>query len=255
MTVNKIKFEDRNSDWKIWQKDSGVERSFQRINKTLPEMECSKQLAKIVKRVYKKNDTVLDFGCAAGHYYYSLNKIDKNIKYWGFDSTKDYIDFAKKHFKANKNTTFDVQSLFSMSKKYRKSFDIVFCSNVLHHVPSIDLPLRNLLSAAKKYCVIRTLVSNNTHLSKFYYNDKKNKKDELTNFVFQNTYSYNLIKEKIKKIGNFKVTFEDDQFDGSKINKEFKKDSRKYPGLTKFANNVQIAGSKVFEFKWLIIKK
>ena len=121
MSLKKIKFEDKNNDWKIWQKNSGVERSIKRIKKTLPEMECSKQLAKIVKKIYKSNDRILDFGCAAGHYYYSLSKIDKNIKYWGFDPTKDYINFAKKHFRKNRNTTFDVQSLFSMSKKYRKN--------------------------------------------------------------------------------------------------------------------------------------
>ena len=48
---------------------------------------------------------------------------------------------------------------------------------------------------------------------------------------------------------------EDDVFDGKKINKEdTKKEIKKYPGLTRFVDGVQIAGSKVFEFKWIIIK-
>ena len=252
----KIIFEDRNNDWEIWEKNSSIERSIKRIQNKLPEMEASKQLSKIVKRIYRKNYSILDFGCAAGHYYNSLKKIDKDINYCGFDSTKAYISYAKKHFKKNKNIKFDVQSLFSMAKKYKNNFDIVFCSNVLHHLPSIDIPLKNLINASKKYCIIRTLVSDNTHLARFYYDDSTNRKGELNNFQLQNTYSYNLIRKKIKKIGNYKVTFENDIFNGKNINKEFtNKERKKYPGLTRFVDGIQIAGSKVFEFKWIIIKK
>ena len=251
-----ILFEDRNNDWEIWEKNNSIERSIKRIQNKLPEMEASKQLSKIVKRFYKKNYSILDFGCAAGHYYNSLKRIDKDINYTGFDVTKAYVSYARNHFRKKRNVKFDVQSLFSMSKKYNNKFDIVFCSNVLHHLPSIDIPLKNLINATRKYCIIRTLVSDNTHLARFYYDDTTNQKGELNNFQLQNTYSYNLIREKIKKIGNFKVNFENDIFNGKNINREFtNKEKKKYPGLTKYINGIQIAGSKVFEFKWIIIKK
>lgn len=253
--AKKIIFEDRNNDWEIWEKNSSIERSIKRLKNLIPEMEASKQLSKIIKKIYKKEDTILDFGCAAGHFYNSLIKVDKNINYTGFDATKNYITFAKKFFKKSKNVNFEQQSLFTMSKKYYNKFDIVFCSNVLHHLPSIDIPLRNLIRASKKYCIIRTLVSSNTHLARFYYDDTTNKKGELNNFQLQNTYSYSLIKKKIKKIGNFKVSFKEDKYDGNKINKEFtSKEKKKYPGLTRSVNGIQIAGSKVFEFKWIIVK-
>ena len=197
--TKKILFEDRNNDWEIWQKNSSIERSIKRLKKQLPEMEASKQVSAIIKKFYKKGDKILDFGCAAGHFYNSLKRIDKNINYTGFDVTKDYITYARKHFKKNDNLNFHVQSLFKMSSKFKKKFDIVFCSNVLHHLPSIDIPLKNLISASKKYCIIRTLVSSNTHLARFYYDDTTNKKGELNNFQLQNTYSYSLIKKKSKK--------------------------------------------------------
>ena len=123
------------------------------------------------------------------------------------------------------------------------------------HLPSIDLAIKNLIKATKKYCIIRTLVSENTHLSKFYHTDKTNKKNVLDSFQFQNTYSYNLIKQKIRKIGKYKVSFVKDKFNGNQINKEYKKYNKKYPGLTKFIQNIQISGSKVFEWKWIIIEK
>lgn len=256
-TLSKIRFEDKNNSWNVWKKQKGAnERSIKRVQKKLPEMEASKQLVKILKKIYKKNDKILDFGCAAGHYYNSIKRLNKNIKYTGFDVIKEYIDFAKKFFLKNKNVFFDIQSIFKLNKKYFKKFDIVFCCNVLLHLPSIDLPLKNLLSASKKFVIIRTLVSKNTHLSRFYYDESKDKSGYLNNFQFQNTYSYNLIKEKINKLGKFNIQFIDDIFDGNKINKEFtKKNIKKYPGLTKYIQGMQIAGSKVFEFKWIIIKK
>ena len=93
-----IKHEDISKDWEIWKKRSQVERSIKRLKKQLPEMECSKQLAEIVKKLYKSGDQILDFGCASGHYYNSLKRIDGNLKYTGFDPTKPYIFFRKKIF-------------------------------------------------------------------------------------------------------------------------------------------------------------
>ena len=78
--MTKIKFEDRNDNWEIWEKNSSIERSIKRIKKQLPEMEAAKQLVKIVRKKYKKGDTILDFGCAAGHFYLSLKRIDKSLK-------------------------------------------------------------------------------------------------------------------------------------------------------------------------------
>ena len=251
----KLKFEDQSQNWNIWENKSEIERSIQRVKGILPEMECAKQLVEIVKKYYKNEYKILDFGCAAGHFYKSLKKIDKNISYTGFDSTKPYINFAKIYFKDNPKTTFQRQNIFSLSKKYFNKYDIVFCSNVLLHLPSIDLALKNLIKATKKYCMIRTLVSENTHLSKFYHDDKTNKNGILNSFQFQNTYSYNLLRKKIKKIGNYKISFIDDKYNGNKINKEYIKYKKKYPGLTKFVDNIQISGSKVFEWKWIIIKK
>jgi 2-polyprenyl-3-methyl-5-hydroxy-6-metoxy-1,4-benzoquinol methylase len=250
-----LKFEDQSKNWNIWENNSEIERSIQRVKGILPEMECAKQLTNIVQKYYKKRDKILDFGCAAGHFYLSLRKIDTNISYCGFDATKPYIKFAKNFFKNNPNTRFEIQNIFSLSKKYNNNFNIVFCSNVLLHLPSIDLALKSLLNATKKYCIIRTLVSDNTHLSKFYHNDKTNKKNILNSFQFQNTYSYNLIRKKIGKYGRFKIKFLDDKYSGKKINKEHKKYKKKYPDLTKSVDSIQISGSKVFEWKWIIIKK
>ena len=79
-------------------------------------MESAKQLQKIIKKDYRKNES-FDVGCAAGHYLHNLNKIDKNIDYTGIDSTiVKYIKFAKKTFKDNSNCDFFVEDIFKISK-------------------------------------------------------------------------------------------------------------------------------------------
>ena len=70
---------ENKNDWKIWDRDDSVEqRTYKRVKNELPEMECAKQLAKIMSKIYAPEMKVLDMGCAAGHYYNTLNKIDSN---------------------------------------------------------------------------------------------------------------------------------------------------------------------------------
>ena len=50
----KLKFEDQSKNWNIWENKSEIERSIQRVKGTLPEMECAKQLTKILKKILQK---------------------------------------------------------------------------------------------------------------------------------------------------------------------------------------------------------
>ena len=195
----------RNSNWRIWNKKNSAERTTQRLNNKLPPSECSKQLLSILLKIYRPGMKVLDFGCAAGHYYKVLRKLDKNLKYFGFDATHHYIKYAKKYFKKNYNTHFEKQDLFSLPKKHFNKYDITYCCNVLLHLPSIETPIKNLIKSSRKYCVIRTLVSKQTHLSKDLHTDDIDKRGNPKFFVYQNTYSYDKIIKSINKFGKFKI--------------------------------------------------
>ena len=240
--------------WKIWDKDDSVEqRTYKRVTGELPEMECTKQLVSLVSEVYLPSMSILDVGCAAGHYYNGLKKIDAEIKYHGFDATKAYIDFATKHFEDNKNTKFQIADIFELPKNYTQYFDIVFCANVILHLPSMEIPLQNLLGMTRKHLFIRTLISDKTHLSRLLYSDSYDEHGQPTDFVYQNTYSYNYVKKIISAYGNYKVEFIDDIFDSSQINKEHKAYDAVQSAVTRVENGVQIAGSKVFEWQWIKI--
>ena len=240
--------------WKIWDKDDSVEqRTYKRVTGELPEMECTKQLVDLVKEVYKPEMTVLDVGCAAGHYYNGIKRIDEAIKYRGVDATTAYIQFAQKHFKNNPNTKFEVADIFNLPKSYARQFDIVFCCNVILHLPSMQIPLKNLLTATRRYCFIRMLIGTKTHLSRLLYSDSFDEYGEPTDFVYQNTYSYDYVKKIVDEYGNYKIEFIEDRFDEAKINEEHKSYNNVQSAVTHVENGVQIAGSKVFEWQWIKI--
>ena len=246
----------KNDIWRIWNKDESVEqRTFLRTKGELPEMECTKQLVNLISDVYNKGMIVADIGCASGHYYNGIKRLDPEVQYKGIDATVPYIEFAKEYFKNNDNTSFELGDIFNLDEKHKLQYDIVYCCNVLLHLPEFKEPVNNLLKITKGTCFIRTLLSDHTHLSKFLYSDKFDENGEPLDFVFQNTYSYDLFKSHIEAQGNFQVEFIEDEFDVEAINKEYSNFNKDLEAVTKVQNNVQIAGSKVFEWKWVKITR
>jgi ubiquinone/menaquinone biosynthesis C-methylase UbiE len=107
-----------------------------------PEMEVSKALAKIVKKIIKKNQKILDVGCACGHYYRSLRReISNNFFYTGVDPYKIFLDKAKLAWKNDPQVKFIKGNIFNLPLK-KDEFDITVCNNVLLHLPSIEKPLK-----------------------------------------------------------------------------------------------------------------
>ena len=83
-------------------------------------MESARQLRILIRKIYKKGMSILDVGCAAGHYYHSLLKIDRFVKFIGIDATKEYIDYASQFFKKYNNASFFKEDIFKISKKHKK---------------------------------------------------------------------------------------------------------------------------------------
>ncbi len=242
--------------WRIWNKDESVEqRTFQRTTGELPEMECTKQLVSLISDEYESGMKILDVGCASGHYYNGVKRIEEGISYYGIDATVPYIEFAKKYFENNSNANFELGDIFNLDDSHSLQFDISYCCNVLLHLPDFREPVKNLLKLTKKTCFIRTLLSDHTHLSKFLYSDQFNENGDPTDFVFQNTYSYDLFKSYIESLGNYEVEYIDDVFNVEAINKEYEDFNEDLGAVTNVQNNVQIAGSKVFEWKWVKITR
>ena len=133
---------NKDLDWRIWNKNDLVEeRTYSRATGKIPEMESAKQLRKILGNIHK-DESVLDVGCASGHYLRSIRLINNDCIYTGVDATKKYIDNANIIHKSDTNARFIEGDIYSLKLKA----DIVFCCNVLLHLPDI----KNVQQTTKK---------------------------------------------------------------------------------------------------------
>jgi ubiquinone/menaquinone biosynthesis C-methylase UbiE len=232
-----------------------------------PEMEVSKALAIIVKKIIKLNEKILDVGCACGHYYRSLKReIQKNFFYTGVDPYKIFLDKAKLAWRNDRNVTFKKGNIFNLPIK-NNEFDITVCNNVLLHLPSIEKPLRELIRVTNKKIILRTVVYEYSYKIQLVYNSKwwkgtkvapVNEFDKLGNpnsFSYFNIHSFDYLKAIIKKINpKLKIKFIKDNFFSKKnIQTSVKKEKR--PLATRIIKNEQFSGCLMQPHYFVIIEK
>ncbi len=232
-----------------------------------PEMEVSKALAKIVKKIIKKNYKVLDVGCGCGHYYRSLKReIKNNFFYTGVDPYKIFLDKAKLAWKDDRNVNFKKGNIFNLPIKTNE-YDITVCNNVLLHLPSIEKPLRELIRVTKKKIILRTVVYDYSYKIQLVYNSKwwkgtkvhpVNEFDKLGNpnsFSYFNIHSFDYLRALIKKINDkLKIEFIKDNFFSKKnIQTSIKKEKR--PLATRIIDKEQFSGCLMQPHYFVIINK
>jgi len=231
------------------------------------EMEVSKSLSLIVNKIIKKDDKVLDVGCACGHFYRSLKKrIKKNFFYTGCDPYDIFLNLAKKAWQDDYNVNFAKGNIFNLPFK-KNSYDIVFCSNVLLHLPEIYNPLKQLLKVTKKKLILRTVVYDVSYKIQLVYNNKWwkytnvspekefDKKGNPKSFSYFNIHSKDYLKAMIKKINpKSKVKFiKDNKFSKKNIISSQKKEKR--PLATRILGNEQFSGCLMQPHSFVIINK
>ena len=85
--------------------------------------EVGEQTTKLTKKYLRKNDTVLDYGCARGAYTIALAGDVKEIR--GIDISSKMIEIAKNK---SKDISFKKATIFDINEKY----DVVLAFNLLH---------------------------------------------------------------------------------------------------------------------------
>lgn len=237
-------------EWRTWNWKSDCEQTlFQRATGELPEMESTKQLAELAAAVYKPGMKVLDVGCATGHYLHGLIRaVDPKVTYHGIDATERYIQFAKQVHASNKNVSFEVGDIFDLPVK-APSFDIVYCCNVIIHLPDFRDPIRNLMQASKKYVFIRTLMSDRSYVVKRVLDNEFDENFGIERYIFQNIWSRTILKRFAESIGGFDVEFIADKFDPTVLAKEFQT-VKKGEG-TRVVDGMQVDGSILFPWGWM----
>ena len=105
--------------------------------------------------------------------------------------------------------------------------------------------------------IVRTLLSEKTHLSQYLYSDEFDNKGNPINFLFQNTYSFDYVESIIKTHDSkIKLKFIQDEFDAELVQKESNEWRNKQGfATTSVFKNLQIAGDKVFRWGWFVCTK
>ena len=252
MTEQKPRYED----WQQWGKHPKSESRYnqERIEGNLPAMECTKQLVKIISKFYSENSKILDVGCNVGHYLKAIRKRYPNLDYTGIDAYETYIKQAKKNFILDSYAEFEVKDIFKPLFP-KNPFDIVFCCNVLLHLPDFREPIKNLLESTRKVCIIRTLIGDLSTIVKSSLDDKFDNKGNPTNYFFMNTWGENHLIDYIKKLG-WNVEIQSDEFNSELIQKEHDKiKTNEFDTPTRVVNGKQIIQNIILNWKWAVITK
>ena len=222
-------------DHKIWNNDKEYgELLSERATGKRDDMECAKFLCSLLKPLYRKQDSILDVGCAAGHYLRTLRtRLDTDINYTGCDATPYYIELARKTFD---NVPFEVEDIYNLSFE-DNTFDIVLCNNVLLHLPPLPAkPIQELIRVSKRYVIMRVPIG------KIQYIIKEVKPKGWNYF---NMYT---LDDYYKMIGEHSVI---NKKDTSVVIEEY--DNR--DETTKTINNVQVSGNLLLDWRFIIIDK
>lgn len=136
-----------------------------------PEMECSKEAARIVAELPVSSRRVIaDVGCGSGHYLRSLNRVlEPPFAYVGIEYHDLFIERAQRAWAGKAGSTFRQGSIFQIPASDNE-FSLTICSNLLMHVPTIVRPIEELIRVTSRNILIRTMIGLKTYKVQEVYN-------------------------------------------------------------------------------------
>ena len=231
-----------------------------------PEMEVSKAMSNLLKKVVKKDDKILDVGCATGHFYRSMKKrINKYFYYTGTDPYSIFLDKAKHAWRNDEKANFIKGNIYKLPFK-KNQFDISICSNVFIHLNDVRKPISEICRVTNKIIILRTVLYDVSYKVQLVYNNKWwsdtdikpiNEFDNKGNpraYSYFNILSFDFLTETIKKFNpNAKIKIiKDTFFDAKKITKSVKNEKR--PLATRILGNEQMSGCIMQPHYFVIIE-
>lgn len=105
---------------------------------------------------FTKNMEILDVGCGNGFFTYYLSKFADTVG----------LDYSRYMLSINPCNTLVQGSALSLPFK-NETFDLVFCSDLLHHVEDPTIVVREMKRVSKKYVVLSEPNRNNPLMALF----------------------------------------------------------------------------------------
>lgn len=244
---------------------------FERATGALPEMESSKAMATLLKEKIIAGDRVLDVGCGGGHYLRSLkNTIQVPFSYTGVDITPEYIELANKAWANEADTHFAIGDIYDLDYDDNE-FDIVMCSNMLYHLPSIEKPVSELLRVCNKVLALRTLIGERSfyikevHSATWDQHSSISPESEFTedgepaSFNYLNIYSRQYVESIVSRIDPTSyVSFIEDRFFDPAIiqsSSEVITDTERRKAATYILGDMQVIGYVIQPHHFVVIDK
>ncbi len=239
---------------------------FKRAVGELPEMESAKALARLAADRIGPEQSLLDVGCGAGHYLRSYKKtIAEPFRYVGVDYYSIFLDHARKAWADEPIAEFRQGSIFDLPVTDRE-FDIVTSSNLLMHLPSIVKPLGELIRAARRWVLVRTMIGERSFriqevLSKptWSYTDVRAEEEfddngEPRAFSYENIYSREYFSAVVRRYApEASITYlDDDQFQSQNIQQSA--DTEGLPNATRIIDGKQVFGYVILPYCFALIE-
>ncbi len=154
----------------------------------------------LISKYVKKNDTVLDIGCAQGGLFKILKKKFGNIDYTGLDFNKEMINLAKKKIDKKNFFLFKGKNYYSF---FKKKFDVVIIFGILHLNPNWKSILINAYKVAKKRVLfdLRFASNQNSNLKNYLslnFDNKKSKKFAIPYLLLEKKEIIKFLKDKFR---------------------------------------------------------
>lgn len=170
----------------------------------LDNMECTKNLYRILEGLYFDGIKILDTACGLGHYFRKIRELG-DIDYLGIDIDSEAIEIAKQIWKDTPNAKFEIQDVRHLNLE-ENFFDLVYCYNLLLHLGDYKDALKELFRVSKKYIIVRSLFDEEQSINLFdvaedyrgVYPSGK---------IHYNTYARNDVAEFLKDLGSWKFRF------------------------------------------------
>jgi ubiquinone/menaquinone biosynthesis C-methylase UbiE len=152
----------------------------------------------LISKYIKKNESVLDIGCAQGGMYKILKKKFKKIDYTGVDFNKKMINLAKNKCNYKKFYFYKNKNYLNF---FKKKFDVVIIFGILHLNYDWKNILINAHKVAKKKILFDLRFSLLKKISTNYLSlnlDNKNKKSLVPYILLNKSKFSNFFKKKFK---------------------------------------------------------
>jgi ubiquinone/menaquinone biosynthesis C-methylase UbiE len=231
---------------------------YKRSKGEMPEKESSKSYARFLKRhaLYTPDDSILDLGCATGHFYRSFrDRLDSNVHYTGLDSNGQFLHWGGEVFGISSRCNFVHGDVLDMPFA-DDSFDLLVV-NLFHFFPNIVEAMREAMRVTRKRVIWRTPIGQTNYIVKVVnQNDfdttgvlKADRED--LNYCLYILYSKTYIDGLIHNLGG-RVSFIERDTDFEPFDNTVLDEFKHIPS-TKTVGDMQINGNLVLDWQYVVI--